>query len=128
MDVNTLQQLRNVLMDRRGRVVEGFDRERSELSIAEGTAPAEIIDMAQALEQLDRDSSLHEQERKEMTAIDKALGKMITGTFGVCEDCDEEIPVKRLLVLPEASLCAKCQEFEERAKNRNRGPSIATTR
>ena len=128
MDVNTLYELRNVLMDRRLRVVQGFDRERSEMSVTEGSAPAEIIDMAQALEQMDRDSSLHEQERKEMNAIDKALGKMATGTFGVCEDCDEEIPVKRLLVLPEASLCARCQEFEERAKNRNRGPSTLAIR
>ena len=128
MEVNTLQQLRNILIDRRGKVVKGFDRERSELSVAEGSAPAEIIDMAQALEQLDRDSSLHEQERKEMTAIDKALGKMVTGTFGICEDCDEEIPVKRLLVLPEASLCARCQEFEERANNRNRGTTQQMTR
>jgi DnaK suppressor protein len=86
---------------------------------------AEVVDIAQSLEQIDRDKSLAEQERRELTAIERALVKIATGAFGVCEDCDEDIPAKRLIVLPEARLCAKCQEFEERQQGRARGMPIA---
>jgi DnaK suppressor protein len=75
---------------------------------------AELIDIAQALEQLGRDTSLKEAERRELLAVERALAKMATGSFGVCEDCGDEIPPKRLMVLPEARLCAQCQAFEER--------------
>jgi DnaK suppressor protein len=81
---------------------------------------AEIIDIAQALEQLGRDTSLKEAERRELLAVEKALAKMATGSFGICEDCGEEIPQKRLMVLPEARLCAHCQAYEERQASRNR--------
>ena len=76
--------------------------------------------MAQSLEQMDRDTSLAEQERREMLAIERALAKMSTGSFGVCEDCSEEIPPKRLIAIPSARLCAHCQAFEERLNSRMR--------
>jgi DnaK suppressor protein len=30
--------------------------------------------------------------------------------FGLCRECDEPIPVKRLLIMPEAGLCVQCAE------------------
>jgi len=119
MDGNTLQQIKTSLLDRwtnlgqnAGRDIQsGFDQDQSH---------AEIIDMAQSLEQMDRDTSLAEQERREMLAIEKALAKMSTGNFGVCEDCSEEIPAKRLVAIPSARLCANCQAFEERQSSRMR--------
>ena len=50
-------------------------------------------------------------------AIDKitnALAKIEDGTFGVCEECGEEISVKRLEARPETTLCIKCKEDQER--------------
>jgi DnaK suppressor protein len=114
MDGQTLEQMRNVLLSR----WERLDKEnRSTEQLAaeiEGTTSAELIDIAQALEQMGRDSSLKEAERRELLAVERALAKMATGRFGICEDCGEEILAKRLLVLPEARLCSPCQTFEER--------------
>lgn len=28
--------------------------------------------------------------------------------FGYCEECDDEIPMKRLLIMPETRYCVKC--------------------
>lgn len=85
----------------------------------------EIIDIAQSLEQLDRDKSLAEQERRELQAIERALAKIATGSFGVCEDCDEDILLKRLQIVPEARLCAKCQAVDERQQSRQRPLTLA---
>jgi DnaK suppressor protein len=126
MEGSTLKQIRDTLLERRRQIGEDLERGReSGAENADGHS-AEMCDVAQSLEQLDRDKSLAEQERRELHAIERALAKMMTGHFGICEDCDEEIPSKRLMVLPYARLCAKCQAMEERLQGRSRGmPSIA---
>ncbi|PKL52286.1 MAG: transcriptional regulator, TraR/DksA family protein [Nitrospira bacterium HGW-Nitrospira-1] len=52
-------------------------------------------------------------QRKLMHNIDEALRKIADGTYGVCEECGEEISAKRLMVLPAATLCVDCQENRE---------------
>ncbi|MDH4231015.1 MAG: TraR/DksA C4-type zinc finger protein [Nitrospirota bacterium] len=51
--------------------------------------------------------------RKLMHGIDEAIRKIAEGTYGICEECNEEISEKRLLVLPAATLCIDCQEHKE---------------
>ena len=43
--------------------------------------------------------------------IDRALQKIANDPdmVGLCEDCEEEIPDKRLTLMPYATLCAECQ-------------------
>ena len=45
--------------------------------------------------------------------IEEALGRMDSGTYGVCQRCDGAIPLKRLAALPMVRLCMPCQEAEE---------------
>lgn len=120
MDGSTLQQIRDALLDRREKLGGGLlvrDREAGGKSDLDDRQ-AEVIDIAQTLEQIERDKSLAEQERRELRAIERALLKIASGTFGICEECEEEIPAKRLSVLPQARLCAKCQAIEEKQQNR----------
>lgn len=119
MDGSTLQQIRSALLAR-WRKIENDQSQNTKPGDEIFPSQAEIIDMAQALEQMGRDASLQEAERRELLAIEKALAKMATGSFGICEDCGEEIPHKRLLVVPEARLCANCQTIEERQNARVR--------
>jgi DnaK suppressor protein len=124
MDGKDLKQIRNVLLAR-WQKIETAQGRRADTQHDMHGAHAEIIDIAQALEQIGRDTSLKEVERRELAAIERALAKMATGNFGVCEECAEEIPPKRLMVLPEARLCAQCQTFEERQNARVRQTGIS---
>jgi DnaK suppressor protein len=119
MDGKTLQQIRELLTNRWQSLGIGLAQSLAESS-NQDTHQAEIIDIAQSVEQIGRDASLKEVERKELAAIERALAKMSTGNFGVCEECNEEISAKRLMVLPEARLCAHCQTYEERQNQRTR--------
>lgn len=119
MDGKTLEQVRDALIQKWKRM-DSSSRREIDRDMDFVSAQSELIDMAQALEQLERDASLHEVERRELLAIERALAKMSSGSFGVCEDCSEEIPHKRLMVLPEARLCAHCQAFEEKQNARVR--------
>lgn len=57
---------------------------------------------------------LRGREKTFLNKIDRALAKIGEGTFGVCEDCEEPISVKRLEARPETSLCIRCKEDQER--------------
>ena len=51
--------------------------------------------------------------RKSMHDIDEVLRKISEGTYGICEECGEEISEKRLSVIPTATLCINCQGNKE---------------
>src|SRR3954451_19101620 len=53
---------------------------------------------------------LRGREKVFLEKIDRALGKIKDNTFGTCEECGEEISVKRLEARPETTLCIKCKE------------------
>jgi len=56
---------------------------------------------------------LRGREKTFLTKIDYALSKIDDGSFGICEDCEEKISVKRLKARPEATLCIECKEIQE---------------
>ncbi len=53
--------------------------------------------------------------------VTAALDRVAAGTYGWCLRCDEQINVKRLTAMPQASLCVKCQEVAEHDESRNGG-------
>jgi DnaK suppressor protein len=55
-------------------------------------------------------------EKSFLEKIEKALIKIEDGTFGQCEECTEEISIKRLEARPETTLCIRCKEDQERAE------------
>jgi DnaK suppressor protein len=60
-----------------------------------------------------------ERLRRRLILIDEALEAIEDGDYGFCEECEEPINEKRLLLMPFARLCVRCQsELERRAKMR----------
>ena len=55
-------------------------------------------------------------EQQGLNLIDAALKKIEEGIYGICEHCDKPISQKRLVAVPYAPLCIKCQEVEEKKK------------
>ena len=52
---------------------------------------------------------LGDREREKVRNIDEALARLEEGEYGICEDCEEEIPLGRLKAMPFARLCVKCK-------------------
>ena len=62
---------------------------------------------------------IRDRERKLIGKIKEALERIEQGTYGICEDCGEEISTERLKARPVTTLCIDCkksQETEERVK------------
>jgi len=58
--------------------------------------------------------SLTELDRKHLLYVEEALNRIDRGEYGYCQQCGEDINVKRLEVQPWARHCVRCQELEEK--------------
>ncbi|MBW1609301.1 MAG: RNA polymerase-binding protein DksA [Deltaproteobacteria bacterium] len=56
---------------------------------------------------------IRDRENKLIKKIRKALNRIERGTFGVCEECGENISVKRLKARPVTTQCIDCKTKEE---------------
>ena len=63
-------------------------------------------DMALELRGRDRD-------RKLIKKIDESIARLESGDFGYCNNCGEEIGLKRLEARPTAVLCIDCKTLDE---------------
>jgi len=62
--------------------------------------------------------SLRARDAAYLKKVNLALHRINTGgNFGTCQECEEEIAVKRLFIRPTAFLCTPCQEAQERKKS-----------
>ena len=61
---------------------------------------------------------IRDRERKLITKIDEALGRIADGSYGVCEDCGGAIGVERLRARPVTTLCIACKSEQEATERR----------
>lgn len=57
---------------------------------------------------------IRDRERKLILKIQEALKRIDEGTFGICQECGEEISESRLKARPVATLCVECKRMQER--------------
>ena len=61
--------------------------------------------------------TLDARESAELDAIDAALARIASGTYGVCTDCGVDIPAPRLHAAPETPRCVSCQAKAEQHRS-----------
>ncbi|MBK5216985.1 MAG: TraR/DksA family transcriptional regulator [Propionibacteriales bacterium] len=62
----------------------------------------------------DAEMSLAANQRELVLQTEKALERLLDGTYGACENCGEPIGKMRLMAFPRATLCMTCKQREER--------------
>ena len=53
-------------------------------------------------------------KRQELEAIEEALQRLETDTYGYCEVCGQSIEPRRLEIMPETPLCRNCMSHREK--------------
>jgi DnaK suppressor protein len=61
---------------------------------------------------------MRDRERKLMMKIREALDRIEIGTYGICQECGEEISKQRLMARPVATLCIDCKTLQEEEEHR----------
>ena len=63
---------------------------------------------------------IRDRERKLIIKIDRALERIDDGSFGLCNECGENIETKRLDARPVATLCIECKTNQEEEEKLNK--------
>ena len=56
---------------------------------------------------------IRDRERKLIRKVRDALDRIKNGTYGICEECGEDISEKRLKARPVTTLCIDCKKMQE---------------
>ena len=64
--------------------------------------------------QREHELALTHNARELLAQNERALARIESGTYGVCESCGEPIGKARLQAFPRATLCVACKQREER--------------
>ena len=83
-------------------------------SIAVIEPGGDIYDQASSERDRELGLILGDREREKIHNIDEALLRIDEGDYGICEECDEEIPLGRLKAMPFARHCVKCKSDIEK--------------
>ena len=80
----------------------------------EETYDNHLADSATATLNREIDYTLEENSGHLLTAINEALVRIDSGTFGTCGRCGKPITEERLEAIPYANRCIDCKRLEER--------------
>jgi DnaK suppressor protein len=113
--------LKKLLLKKRNEVVEGLETQMGRKLVREtgqkidsamDSADQSALDMDQGI-----DYSLLEMKYEQYKDIADAFRKLQNNTYGQCEECGEEIDIKRLAVNPLARYCVACKTKKEKMEN-----------
>jgi RNA polymerase-binding transcription factor DksA len=87
-----------------------------------GRASGDSADEALAVTLGDLSAARMDHEVRTLQALEDARLRLNNADFGLCIDCDAEIPVARLIANPVATRCIACQgHFEHTHAGQNHG-------
>ena len=111
------EMLKKILLKKRNEVVQGLEAQMGRKLLAEtgqkidsamDSADQSALDVDQGI-----DYSLLEMKYEQYKDIADAFRKLQNNTFGLCEECGQEIDIKRLQVNPLARFCITCKQQKE---------------
>jgi DnaK suppressor protein len=119
MTKTELNRFRAVLTARVAEL-ERFTRNRDGITVERS---ADQLDEIQAASQRALAVCNLDREYSQLRDARAALRRIQEGSFGTCQDCDEDIHPKRLAAVPWATFCIHCQQAVDRNLEEMRSPS-----
>ena len=114
MNKKDLKKFKELLLKRRQEIVATADVTKEEgMGFDPNDLPDEI-DLASTEAGQSLNLRLRDRERILFKKINEALQKIEENTYGICEECGEEIGIERLEARPVTDLCVRCKEEQEK--------------
>lgn len=86
------------------------NRHRAEAGALAGGERISEFDQARALHDEFVSLRVGRMLYRELKRIDAALARLAAGDYGICADCGNRIPARRLEAIPWAERCVTCEE------------------
>lgn len=119
MDKERLEKFRTQLLEKKQEIHDEAGKTLSEMTDQPSNVP-DPNDRATIESGRSFELRIRDRERRLLSKIDEALARIDEGTYGICEDCDEEIGLKRLEARPVTTLCIDCKTIQEK-KEKSKG-------
>lgn len=117
MDKKKLEHYKGLLLKHRQQILNvGLLNKSEDLHVSKDDLSDET-DLASSLIQQQLSCTIRDREYAKLRRIDMALDRIEEGTFGHCEECEEEIGAKRLENQPWAELCIQHAEEKEKEES-----------
>ncbi|HXH74283.1 MAG TPA: TraR/DksA family transcriptional regulator [Bacteriovoracaceae bacterium] len=117
MDKKKIDHFKELLLTHRQQILNvGLLNRSEDLHVNEEDLSDET-DLASSLIQQQLSCTIRDREYAKLRRIDFALEKIADGSYGHCEECEEEINSKRLENAPWADLCIQHAEEKEREES-----------
>ena len=117
VDKKKVEHFKELLLKQRQQILNvGLLNKSDDLHVSEEDLSDET-DLASSLIQQQLSCTIRDREFAKLRRIDMALEKISDGSYGHCEDCEEEISFKRLENQPWAELCITHAEEKEREES-----------
>ncbi len=124
MSANISESFTQQLQQMRSELIEQIRAQRGgKIGRAEAASDRHDVqsgDWAQFDGERDLAMAIDQRETAELNAIEAALERIATGSYGECTDCGADIPAARLHASPTTLRCIGCQERAERSSGETR--------
>ncbi len=113
--VDKMNEIKALLLKMKEETLQEINKSlKSGSDIPNGEPSGDIYDQASSERDRELELLLGDREREKLHNIDEALLKIEEGEYGICEECEEDIPIGRLKVMPFARYCVKCKSDIEK--------------
>jgi DnaK suppressor protein len=111
-----MKEIARHLSQRRWSLLQQVTENQDEMKAILEEPESEFEESAQRDGITDVTHRLTQRDRQKLRDIDAAFERLQAGTYGKCEDCEEEIAPARLRALPTTTLCIDCAAARESKK------------
>jgi DnaK suppressor protein len=109
-----LKRFKDILIEKKEEILRNAKKTLNEDMTLDADDMPDEMDLASSEYLQSFTFRLRGREKTFLKKIDHALAKIEEGSFGICEECEEPISLKRLEARPETTLCIRCKEDQER--------------
>jgi DnaK suppressor protein len=117
MDSEKLPYFRKLLTERLDALLDGAAKTVNNMTPAEENS-GDLADQATVQSDQGFLLRMRDREQKLIVKIREALERIEMGTYGMCEECGEEISEQRLMARPVTTLCIDCKTLQEEDERR----------
>jgi RNA polymerase-binding protein DksA len=117
MNTKDLEYFKKRLLKRKKELEESLSTLEEKFSISQRDSFSELSTQPDHLADLASDSEIREEgayflnsSSEELRRVNKALEKIYSKKYGICEMCGKEIGIERLKALPYTEVCINCKK------------------
>lgn len=108
------QELESEVIELRAEISKAESEIADRMGDAVADAGDDPADAGAKTYQREHELALTHNSRELLAQNERALARILSGTYGICESCGEAIGKARLQAFPRATLCVACKQREER--------------